>query len=256
MRRISAVARHEVLLLRSEIVPVALYFVMPLLILAFVQGAFDLFLQIADPGGTASGIDLAAPGQATMFGFMSLATLGHFFLGEHGWGTWNRLRAMGVQPAQIMGGKAAVNYLQQLLLFGFVMTGGAVLFGLSVSGSLAALMLVELAVAAAIVGYGMVACALATSQAQFNAVVYLGALVMAGLGGALTPYETLPGWARAVAPVTPTYWATNAFESVMIGGGSISDVVTEVAVLVLFAVVFVLVGSWIFDPDKQRSTWA
>lgn len=256
MRQVGSVARHEVLLLRSEIVPVALYFVMPLLILAFVQGAFDVFVQVTDPGGTATGVDVAAPGQATMFGFMSLATLGHFFLGEHGWGTWNRLRAMGVRPAQIMGGKAAVNYLQQLLLFGFVMISAAVLFGLSVTGSLAALMLVELAVAATIVGYGMVACAVSTTQAQFNAMAYLGALVMAGLGGALTPYETLPGWARAVAPVTPTYWATNAFESVMIDGGSVSDVTGEVVVLVLFAVVFVLIGSLIFDPDRQRSTWA
>lgn len=250
------VARHEIWLLRSEIIPVLLYFLMPLAILAFVQGAFDLFLQIIRPGVASSGADLAAPGQATMFGFMSLATFGHFFLGEHGWGTWNRVRSFGVRPWQIMGGKMAVSYCQQLLLFVFVMSAGALLFDLTVTGSLAALVLLELLTAAVIVGYGLCACALATTQAQFNAFAYLGALVMAGIGGALTPYDTLPEWARAIAPALPTYWAVQGFETVMLDGGGVADVTQELAVLGLFAVGLLLVGSWIFDPDKRRSTWA
>lgn len=256
MRQSLVIARHELLLMRSEFVPVVLFFVMPIAILAFIQGAFDLFLRITQPGLDASGADIAAPGQATMFGFMSLATFGHFFLSEHGWGTWNRVRALGVRPARIMGSKMAVCYLQQLVLFAVVMGVGAVFFDLSVAGPVTALLAVELLVAAGIVGYGLVACALATTQAQYNAFAYLGALVMAGLGGALTPFETLPAWARHIAPLTPTYWAVQGFEAVILEGKGVSGIVVELAVLAMFAVVLLAVGSWLFDPDTRRSTWA
>ena len=252
----AVVARNEVLLLRSEAVPVALYFLMPLAILAFIQGAFTLFLEFAEPTLPASGASLAAPGQATMFGFMSLAMFGHFFLGEFGWGTWNRVRSMGVRPHQIMAGKMSVAYLNQLLLFAFVMLAGVLLFSMEVTGSLVALVVIELVVAFVVVAYGLIACALARSQAQYNAFAYLGALVLAGIGGALTPFETLPGWAQTIAPVTPTYWAVKAFEKVILRGGSLSEVVTELAALAGFGIAFLAVGVVLFDPDKPRTTWA
>lgn len=256
MKSVLVVARHEVRLLRSEYIPVLLYFVMPLAILAFIQGAFALFLEFTDPTVPSNGASLAAPGLATMFGFMSLAMLGHFFLGEYSWGTWNRVRSMGVRPRQIMAGKMAVNYVQQLLLFAFVMGTAAVLFSLTVTGSIVALVVLELVVAFVIVAYGLIACALATSQAQYNAFAYLGALVLAGVGGALTPFDTLPGWAQAVAPAAPTYWAVRGYETVILRGGGLSDVTTEIAALAAFGVGFLTVGAVLFDPDKPRSTWA
>lgn len=250
------VARNELSLIRREYIPLTLYFLMPLAILAFVKGAFDVFLRLDDPTATASGADLAAPGLATMFGFMSLATFGHFFLGEHGWGTWNRVRSLGVSGGQIMAGKLLIDYLQQLLLFAFVMVAAALLFGLTVEGPAVALVAVELVNAFTIAGYGLLACSIVTSQAQMNAFAYLGALVMAGLGGALTPFETLPDWAQTIAPAVPTYWAVNAFTEVILEGGGLADVGREVAVLALFGVAFFSLGAWNFDSDKRRSTWA
>ena len=255
-RTLRVVARQEVSLLRSEYIPVLLYFVMPLAIMSFIQGAFTLFLEFTEPGVPANGASLAAPGQATMFGFMSLAIFGHFFLGEYGWGTWNRVRSMGVAPHQIMAGKMMVNYVQQLLLFGFVMGAAALLFSMRVTGSLLALALLELVVALVIVAYGLIACALATSQAQYNAFAYLGALVLAGVGGALTPIDTLPGWAQALAPATPTYWAVKGFEKIILRSADLAEVSTEILVLVGFAVLFLAVGALLFDADKPRSTWA
>jgi len=252
--RIVLVARHELTLNRQEFVPTLLYFVMPLALLAFVQGAFETFLVLE--GSDARGSSLAAPGQATMFGFMSLATFGHFFLAEFGWGTWNRIRSVGVRPWQVMAGKAAIQYAKVLVLFGFVLGASTLLFGFSVRGSLPALLLVELASAATIVAYGLVACALAASQAQFNAFAYLGALVLAGVGGALTPFETLPSWAQTIAPALPTYWAVRGFRTVVLDGGGIGDVGLELGVLVAFTAGLLLLGLLLFDPDRRRSTWA
>jgi ABC-2 type transport system permease protein len=256
MQELLSICRHEISLMRSHAVPVALYYLMPLAILAFVEGGFSVYLQLEDPSAGFSGADLAAPGQATMFGFMSLATFGFFFLGDHAWGTWNRVRALGVRPRQIMTGKLGVAYLNQLVLFVVVMGAATLLFGLTVRGSLVALVAVELVMALVIVGYGLIACSLARNQAEFNAFSYLGALVLAGLGGALTPFETLPQWAQTIAPLTPTYWSVEAFSIVILDGGGISDIREELLVLAVFAAVFFLVGSRLFDASKRRTTWA
>ena len=256
MSRIPVIARHELDLLRSYALPVALYFLMPLAILAFVEGGFDVFLRLQDPRAGFSGADLAAPGQATMFGFMSLSTIGFLFLGDHAWGTWNRVRSLGVRPWQIMAGKLGTAYLNQLAIFAFVMVMASLLFNLTVRGPIYALVVVELVMAAVVVGYCLIACAISNNQAQFNAFAYLGALVLAGLGGALTPFDTLPGWAQSVAPLTPTYWSVRAFEDVILNGGGIGDVALELAVLALFAVGFFVLGALLFDGNKQRTTWA
>lgn len=256
MKSVLHVARHELALIRSEILPAIIYFVMPLAILAFVQGVFSIYLEVSRPDGDFSGADLAAPGQATMFGFMCTALLGYFFLGEFSWGTWNRLRSLGVSPRQIMAGKLSVNYANQLLLFTFVMVAGVVLFDLNVRGPLLALAATEAIMAFVIVGYALITCALSSNQAQFNAFAYLGALVMAGLGGALTPFETLPAWAQKIAPLVPTYWATRAFEEVILDGHGLAEIRVELGVLVLFGVVFFVLGSLLFRSDRQRSTWA
>ncbi len=248
--------RHEVALLRTSWIPATLYFVMPLAILAFVEGGFSIYLQVEDPGAGFSGADLAAPGQATMFGFMCLATIGFLFLGDHAWGTWNRVRSLGIRPWQIMSGKLSVAYLNQLALFAFVMVAATLFFDLRIRGSLVALIAVELLLALVAVSYCLLACAVCRNQAEFNAFAYLGALVMAGLGGALTPFETLPGWAQTIAPLTPTYWSVRGFETVILDGGVLTDVAAELAVLALFAAAFATLGTLLFDEDKRRTTWA
>jgi ABC-2 type transport system permease protein len=256
VKQVLVVARHEVDLLRSHFLPMALYYLMPIAILAFVEGGFSVYLQVQYPGSDFSGADLAAPGQATMFGFMSLATIGYFFLGDHAWGTWDRVRSLGVRPWQIMSGKLGMAYANQLVLFTFVMGAGWLLFDLRVRGPLPALYMVALVMAAVTVGYCLIACAVTRNQAEFNAISYLGALLLAGLGGALTPFETLPGWAQAIAPAVPSYWAVRAYDAVILDGDGISGITLELAMLVLFAVGFFLVGSWLFDGAKQRTTWA
>jgi ABC-2 type transport system permease protein len=49
------------------------------------------------------------------------------------------------------------------------------------------------------------------------------------------PMNVLPGWARAVAPVTPTYWAMRGLRSVILRGGGLAEVALPGGVLVAMA---------------------
>src|SRR5437868_9051419 len=53
-------------------------------------------------------------------------------------------------------------------------------------------------------------------RSQLNAFSNLGAMVLAGVGGALAPTSALPSWARTLAPATPSYWAMRGFRQVIL----------------------------------------
>ena len=250
------VARHELVLIRSEPVPVLIFLVMPLVLMAFVQNTFGLYLRLVEQRSGATGAEVAVPGQATLFAFMATATLGYYYLGDHSWGTWTRARSLGVGEGSLVGGKLAVAYAHQLvqlsLLFGF----GAVAFGLRIQGSVLGFVAVALALCLFVVAYGFLACVVAKSQAQFNAFAYLGALLMAGVSGALTPFGALPGWVQAVGRCVPTYWAVRGFRSVLLDDGSLAGVGWSVLVLLVGALVVAGVAVFLFDPDERKSTYA
>ena len=51
------------------------------------------------------------------------------------------------------------------------------------------------------------------------------------------PFNLLPAWARAIAPVTPTYWAMRGMRSVVLDGQGIGGVALPCAALVGMSVV-------------------
>ena len=77
----------------------------------------------------------------------------------------------------------------------------------------------------------MTATALCRTAQQASAFAYLGMVLFGAIGGALVPFGVLPGWARAVAPITPTYWAMRGMRSVILDGRGMTGVALPVAVL-------------------------
>ena len=140
--------------------------------------------------------------------------------------------------------------------FAIVFAAGAVLFDLRVRGEVVALVPLVLAFAACLVLLGVAATAVFRTAQQANAFAIVGMVLFGALGGAFVPYEVLPGWAKSVAPATPTYWAMRGFRSVILDGQGIGGVVLPVAVLLGAAVVFGLVALRRFRFDDAKVGWA
>ncbi len=81
-------------------------------------------------------------------------------------------------------------------------------------------------------------------------------MMISGIGGAVTPVSMLPGWAQAIAPATPAYWAMKGFTKVSIEGGSIADVFGPVSVLCGFSLVFVVIAAMRFRTEDAKVGWA
>lgn len=241
-RRSAAVVRHDLRILRSDPVFLIMMIGMPLVLMAFTERVFSP--------------EQAVPGMTVMFSLFLVGNIGFAVFREHGWSTWERLRASFATPSEIMIGKAVTPFLvlaiQLCVLFGL----GSLLFGLEIRGSLLALVAVATSYAICLLALGAVALAICRTVMQLNAFTNLGAMLFAGLGGALTPIPDLPGWARAIAPVTPSYWAMRGFRDVILDAEGLAAAALPVAVLLGGAAGLTAIAAYRFRFEETKLSWA
>ncbi|VAW05911.1 hypothetical protein MNBD_ACTINO02-3340, partial [hydrothermal vent metagenome] len=186
LRRSWAIGRHEIRMLMDDPGTIVFLILMPMLMMAVMKPLFALSLQ-ADGFAGASGAEQAVPGMAAMFASFSASFAGFGFFREHGWGTWDRLRASSATTPDIMIGKLGpvlgVSLFQLFSLFGL----GVLLLGLTISGSLVALVMIIIAFSLAMLGFGMAITALSRTSLQLNTYANIGGIVFAAVGGALVP---------------------------------------------------------------------
>jgi ABC-2 type transport system permease protein len=224
---------------------------MPLLMVTLMKELFATALR-AEGFANANGSEFAVPAMAVGFAAFGVGYSGFTFFRDHGWGTWDRLRASPASSIDILIGKVlpsvGVTFVQLTLLF---LLGGP-LFGLDVRGSWVAVVLLAAVLALSLSAFGMLVTALAHTMNQLNAVGSVGGMAMALLGGAWVPVSTMPEWAQAVAPALPTYWAMEGFRDVILEGAGLRDVVVPTLVIGGFAVLFTLLAAAKFRFEDTK----
>jgi len=251
LRNSYAILRHELRVMWTDPSTVIFVIVMPLIMVALMKELFATALR-AEGFGDANGSEFAVPAMAVGFAAFGVGYSGFTFFRDHGWGTWDRLRASPASSVDIMVGKVlptvGVTFVQLALLF---LLGGP-LFGLRVSGSWLALTLLVLVVALSLSAFGMLVTAVARTMNQLNAVGSVGGMAMAMLGGAWVPVATMPGWAQAIAPALPTYWAMKGFRGVILEGRGVPGVIVPVLVMAGFGLLYTVVAAARFRFEDTK----
>jgi len=224
---------------------------MPLLMMLVMKPLFALSLE-ADGFAGASGAEQAVPGMAAMFVSFSGGMAGFGFFREHGWGTWDRLRASSATTLDIMVGKLAPVLAVSLTQLSSLFVIGVLLLDLNIAGSIPALVLIIATFAVTMLSFGMAITALARTSLQLNTFSTLGAMVFAMVGGAMVPVTVLPNWLQTVAQFTPTYWAMQGFLGVILDGDGVAGAIPRVFFLLVFAGVFAAVAALKFRVEESK----
>jgi len=251
-----AVARHQVRITRNDPAFLIIMFLMPMALMPLMRKALGVNL-VAAGFGSADGAEQVVPGQMVLFGFFVAGGASFALFREHGYRTWDRIRSSATAPTTLLAGFAGpwvvIHVLYQIVLLG----AGALFFGLRLDGGSAlALLLIIMAFAFCLVAIVLLAAATFRTINQVQALINVGAMVFGGLGGALVPIEQLPGWARAIAPATPHYWAMQGHRKIFLEQGSVSDVLPAVLVLVAAGLVASALGAVRFRADETKEFFA
>jgi ABC-2 type transport system permease protein len=251
MSDVWCIVRKDLDVLRRDGFAPVILVVIPLAVILFIKPAIGVVLR-AEGYRHASGLEQTLPGAVVMFAFFAMVYGADGVFREHRWNTWNRLRAAPVRPVALISGKALTPLLiilaQEAVLFGL----GGLIFHLRVAGSVPAIATVAIAYAASVAGLSELVVAYSRTYQQAVAIGNLCAIILGGLGGALTPIQTLPGWAQAISNVTPSFWAMNGFHDVILGRGNIVTVMPSIVILLAMALLFTSVGVLRFRMDEVK----
>lgn len=246
-----AIARQDWRILRRDPVPVIVLVVLPLLLIPFLKPAFRLAF-VAEHMQNVGGAEQAVPALDVTFAFFLVGNSSMAFFREHAWRTWDRLRASPANTYEIIAGKIAIPLLQAAGQFVLVFGLGGALLGLTVHGSWIDLTFVGAAYSIYLVGMGLMVTGICKTYVQANAITNIGALLLAGLGGAMVPHSFLPGWAQSLSPAVPTYWAMRGYRDAILGDGG---ALLSVAILLAFAAVCMIFAALCFRFDDTKSAW-
>lgn len=240
-----SLVRHNITLLARNPAQIISYVAMPMVLMLVLAPLYRAALN----GPASSGNAQAVAGQLVMFSLFALGIVGTAMLAERSWRTWERLRATPAHSVELLLGKAlpacGLLVLQQVTLVGY----GALMLRVRV-GSVPLLAAAIGSWALALVGLGAAVASLVRTHGELAVVTDVGALVVTCLGGALVPLPTMPGWASAVAPVSPGYWAMAALRGAI--GADADATARACGVLLCVAVITGAVASWRITRGWQR----
>jgi ABC-2 type transport system permease protein len=244
--------RHEFRVMATDPSTLVFVIVMPLVMVALMKGLFATVLA-AEGFPEANGSEFAVPGMAVGFAAFGVAYAGFTFFRDHGWGTWDRLRATAASSVDLMVGKVVPTVCVIIVQLGLLFVLGGPLFDLNVQGSPLALAVIVVVLALALCAFGMAITAMSRTMQQLNAIGSVGGFGLAMLGGAWVPVAAMPGWAQAIAPVLPTYWAMQAFQTVILRGGGLSDVIKPIVILIGFGALFTGLAAAKFRFEESKA---
>ena len=241
MPAIRSIFLQQLRFLLADPGPLLTWLLAPLLMMAILKEAEELFLVQQGFKG-ANGAEQVIPGMAVMFSFFWARSIGHMFMSEHRWGTWERLAMSFANPVQVVLGKllpiVLVIAVNHLVLIGL----GTLIFDLNATGAVLGLVPLFAALNLCVVMLGFAFVAIFRTSAQIDIVGTMLTLLFAMLGGALVPSFSLPALAEDLAPFTPSYWVMDGSRAVILEGEGISAVLGPTAAVLGFAAAFAVVA--------------
>ncbi|MGH3852157.1 MAG: ABC transporter permease [Pseudonocardiaceae bacterium] len=252
LSRLMAVSGNEWRIVRKYQELVILLLIVPLVMMALVSKGIGAVVADVAPEYHAAGADFTVPGFTLMFGFMLIGFLGNGFMGEHGWGTWDRLRASSARPSEVLLGKVLPYAGLSLAQFVLMLTVGWTFLGMHLRGSAIALALLVIASVFLIISVSLAITAFCSSGQQVSSFANLVGIVIGLVGGVFMPVAALPTWVRYMSPLTPQYWAMSGFRKVLAGNGTVTDIGVELLILVGLSVVLFAIAARRFRFDESK----
>jgi ABC-2 type transport system permease protein len=177
-----------------------------------------------------------APGMGLLFLFFTVSALARGLLEERRLRVLDRMRAAPVSTTAILLAKAlgviAVGVVSIVTLW-----GATALLLDARWGDPAGVLAIVLAATLAVAGVAGVIAGLARTEQSADLLATMAAFTLGILGGSLVPLSELPEGLVRISLFTPNGWAQRGFADLSAGDAGLGDVLPEVGMLLVFAVV-------------------
>lgn len=156
-----------------------------------------------------------------------------------------RMLASPVTRSQYLAAKLLFLFASGLFAFFLVWTSGVILFGIRIMEPVAFLIFSALIIAA-LTGVIAMLYAVVKTRAQAAASGPAIIIVLSMLGGAMIPIQSLPGFMKKIAVISPVYWGTDGLQKIVISNVKLATLPWHVGVLLTFAILLNLIAFILF----------
>ena len=193
--------------------------------------------------GTLGQFDLGASSQLVLFTFLTGVAGSSALILTRQLGISQRMLSTPTPLSTIVLGESLGRFGVAILQGLYIIVLTLIMFSVNWGDPLGAL-LILIALSAVGAGAGMLMGATFQNDQQAAGIGVMVSLGLAALGGAMFPLDLFPTTMRQIAHITPHAWALDGFAELVRRGGDVFDILPELGVLALYAVVLLALASW------------
>lgn len=187
--------------------------------------------------------DLGAASQLVLFVFLTALAGSAALILSRQLGISRRMLSTPTPTNAIVAGEGAGRWAVAMVQGLYIVGATFLLFRVNWGDPLgAALILITFSAVGA--GAGVLMGAIFTNDQQASGVGVIVSLGLAALGGCMLPVELFSPAMQRVAHLTPHAWALDGFAELVRREGTVVDILPELGVLTVYAVVLLLLASW------------
>ena len=196
--------------------------------------------------------DLGASSQLVLFVFLTALAGSASLILSRQLGLSRRMLSTPTTTGTIVIGEGTGRWSVAMVQGLYIMVATFLIFQVNWGDPLGALLLL-VAFAAVGAGAGMLMGAVASNEAQATGVGIVVSLGLAALGGCMLPVELFSPTMQKIAHITPHAWALDGFAELVRRNGTVVDILPQLAVLTVYAVVLLMLASWRLRIALTRS---
>lgn len=155
--------------------------------------------------------------------------------------TLQRLMAMPISRAEILGGKILTYFLLGMIQYAIILVVG-IFVGVNYGSNIFALLLLVSAFVLCVTALTFTIATRIQNESQANSLSTLLGLLLAPLGGAWWPLAIVPDFMKVIGHASPVAWVMDGFNDLIFYGGGLVDVLPEVGVLLVATAILFVVG--------------
>lgn len=203
--------------------------------------------------GNPSYFDFVAPGIMAMTVMMSVMTgLPHAISYEKEYGTLDGMIVAPIDRLSIILGKTIAQTTRGLIQGLIILSLAVLIFGVTVHGNIFLLLFLLVLGVFSFVGLGILITSFARDEQTASMVMMTLMFPMMFLSGVFFPIQQMPEFMQGIAWSLPLTYATSALRKVMVLGAGVTAIWTELAVLIAFGIVMLLIAVPLFKKAMRR----
>jgi ABC-2 type transport system permease protein len=203
--------------------------------------------------GGGSYIEFIIPGLLMMNVITSLMTgLPRAIAYEKDTGTLAGFLAAPISRVSIIGGKALGHMIRGLIQATVSLALAIILFGVTIQGDLVLVMLTLFLGVYSFVGLGIALTSIAEDEETAAMIMMTLTFPMIFLSGVFFPIQMMPDFMQTISHWLPFTYAVDAMRRIMIFGVGLTDVATDMAILIAFGTVMLIVAIPAFEKAMTR----